>query len=178
MFIRKYFYLNDEPAADTGSAPAPAPESTPAPPPDPVPAPTDPQPVAAKLTDEDIDRIVIRLKGQPEESEKVTEPDMPEQPTEDPRDQTMRSLLIKANQVPESLVALLPKDPTATQTMIESKEFQALMARERQAAQINQPDPNAPKPKAPEGDANTAPVQPKTFADITADHLNEISAYL
>ena len=100
------FYLNDEPAADTGTAPAA--ETQPSAPETP-PAPTEPSTVTAKLSDDDIDRIVTRLQT---ENKEATEPEPeaepePAAPTDDPRDQTMRSLLIKANQVPESLAWLL-----------------------------------------------------------------------
>lgn len=168
----KHFYLNDEPAATPGEVGA---TSTPVAQPEPVsPAPV---PTTAELSDAAIAKIVESLKA--EMAGKAPEPApepiaAPTEPAPDPRDATMRSLLIKANGVPDSLIDLLPTNPTEAEKVIQSEKFQALITREKLAASVQAPDPSAPKPSAPQGDTRTAPIKPKTFAELTVDHKLEV----
>jgi hypothetical protein len=170
----KHFFLNDEPAATPGDVGA---ASTPVAQPEPVsPAPV---PTTAELSDAAIAKIVESLKaemaGKAPEPEPVPEPIAPPtEPEPDPRDATMRSLLIKANGVPDSLIDLLPTNPTEAEKVIQSEKFQALITREKLAATVQNPDPSAPKPSAPQGDAKTAPIKPRTFAELTVDHRLEV----
>ncbi len=170
----RHFYLNDEPSAgDTGA-------SAPTPPVDP--SPITPAPVPeAQLSDAAIAKIVESLKAEMAGKPEPPAPEPIAPPTEsapDPRDATMRSLLIKANGVPDSLIDLLPTNPTEAEKVIQSDKFQALIAREKLAATVQNPDPNAPKPAPPQGEAKTAPIKPKTFAELTIDHKLEVDTAL
>lgn len=142
-----------------------------------------PQEITARLNPEDVASLISQLQNskQPEPTEPPKpepEPPAPAAAEADPRDATMRSLLIKANDVPESLVGLIPQDPTEAQKVIDSQAFKALADRERLALKVSEPAPDAPKPAAQKGDASTAPQTPKTFKEVTTDHLIEISQAL
>ena len=173
----KHFFLNDEPSAgDTGST-APMPPSETPTSPTPTPAPE------AQISDAAIAKIVESLRsemaGKPPEPPAVTEPTPTRsEPTPDPRDATMRSLLIRANGVPDSLVDLLPTNPTEAEKVIQSDKFQALIQREKLAATVNNPDPNATKPTPQQGEAKATPIVPKTFSELTIDHRLEVDTAL
>lgn len=165
MKIPHLFHSEEPSAGDTGSAAPIAPPE-------------------AQLSDVAIAKIVESLKAEmagkaaapaPDPTPTPSEPTpTPSEPTPDPRDATMRSLLIKANAVPDTLTALIPANPTEAQALIESEHFQGLIQRERSAATVQAPDPNAPKPAAQQGEANNVPVKPKTFAALTIDHKIQV----
>lgn len=158
---------------ETPEAPSSTPEVTP-------PAAESPTPsLPAGMSIDDLVKLVEALKSvpsaasEPTQEEPVSEPEQPtpqtptqEQPSAE--QVALRKLIIKQAGIPKVLEKLLPQDLTAMAQVMESAEFKQLLAA---ANTIQQASDESPKPKEPPKEKPQAPSAPKTFKDVTVDHL-------